>query len=237
VPGTAAAVKAERKARAGLSRTIRVRVYPSTKQAAQINRTIGTIRFLWNTIWLPMLQTAQRARREHAERHNPTREAWREVWRLDPDPSETAYNRARIDAAKDRGRQWIGEAIQAPLTRAARNFALAAKSSRGWTQSGSPRKVRAGQVQLRSRRDDALQGLEWQLQGKALLGGVELARVIDLDAGIVRVPTIGAVRFRDKGVLLRFLPRCRCRSLRTDGQAGGEGLKRLRCRPWLAADG
>jgi hypothetical protein len=64
----AAAVKAERKARAGLSRTIKLRIYPSEEQAGRINRTIGTIRFVWNTIWLPMLQVAEHARAEHAER-------------------------------------------------------------------------------------------------------------------------------------------------------------------------
>jgi hypothetical protein len=35
------------------------------------NRTIGTIRFVWNTIWLPMLREAQRARGSQALTADP----------------------------------------------------------------------------------------------------------------------------------------------------------------------
>ncbi len=50
----AAALKADRQARAGLSRTLKVRVYPVPAQATIINRTIGITRFVWNVIWLPI---------------------------------------------------------------------------------------------------------------------------------------------------------------------------------------
>jgi len=44
--------------------------------------------------------------------------ARKDTWRLRPDPTEAAYNRARIAAAKEgSGREWIGEASQTPLTR------------------------------------------------------------------------------------------------------------------------
>ena len=46
----AAAVKAERKARAGLSRTIKLRLYPLPDQAKRINGTIGAMRHVWNVI-------------------------------------------------------------------------------------------------------------------------------------------------------------------------------------------
>lgn len=197
-------LKVERQAAAGLTRTVKLRLYPTSEQAQRINRTISTIRFVWNKIWLPMVQDAQRVRGEHAERNGSTKEAWKEAWRLHPDPTETAYNQARINAAKDGSDcAWIGEAIQTPLTRAARNFALAVQSSHGRTQSGAARKVRSGRVQPRSRRDDAREGLEWQLQGTAPLGGVEPASVIAHEARVVTVPVIGKTLFRDKGTLLR----------------------------------
>jgi hypothetical protein len=200
----AAAVKAERKARAGLSRTTKLRLYPLPDQAAHINRTIGTIRFVWNTIWLPMLQEAQRARAAHAERNGNTKEAWREAWRIHPDPTEAAYTRARTAvAAPGAGREWIADALLTPLTRAARNFADAVKASRGRTRNGTPRKARAGRVQPRDRRDDARRGLEWQLQGTAPLGGRELARVIDMGERTVTVPGLGRVRFEDRCRLIR----------------------------------
>ena len=47
--------------------------------------------------------------------------------------------------------------------------------------------------------DDCRQGLEWQLQGSAPLGGRPLANVI----GLVKVPVLGAVRFQDKARQLK----------------------------------
>lgn len=200
----AAAVRDERKARAGLSRTIKLRLYPLPQQAAQINRTIGTIRFVWNTVWLPMLQQAEQARLEYVKANGESKEAWLEAWRLHPDPSETAYNRARkAAAAPGAGREWIATALKSPLTRAARSFADAVKASRGRTRSGATRKLRAGKVQPRSRRDDCRQGLEWQLQGSAPLGGRELARVVDFAGQKVNVPSVGPIGFRDRRRLLR----------------------------------
>src|SRR5690606_12889583 len=121
-----------------------------------------------------------------------------------PDPSETDYNRARkAAAAAGAGREWIATALKTPLTRAARSFADAVKASRGRTRSGATRKTRAGRVQPRSRRDDNRQGLEWQLQGSAPLGGRELTQVVDYAGQKVNVPSIGPVAFRDRRRLLR----------------------------------
>lgn len=197
----AAAVKAERKAVAGLSRTVKLRLYPTDEQAEQINRTIGTTRFCWNVLWLPMLKAAEDARREYAKAHGESKEAWKEAWRLHPDPSETAYNRARIDAAKTPERAWIGEALAVPLTRAVRNFAAAVKANRGQTQSGGSRKVRTGRVQPRSKRDDCREGLEWQLQGNAPLGGKPLAAVVERDK--VNVPSLGQIKYKHRGHRVR----------------------------------
>jgi Helix-turn-helix domain len=63
----AAAVKAQRKAAAGLSRTIKLRVYPLPDQAKRINHSISVVRHVWNTIWLPMLHAVEQARRDHAK--------------------------------------------------------------------------------------------------------------------------------------------------------------------------
>lgn len=204
----AAVTKATRKAVAGLSRTVKLRLYPMPDQIARVNRSIGTTRFVWNTIWLPMLQGVERARVTYAKANGETKEAWREAYRLHPDPSETDYNRARIAASKPGdGREWIAEAELSPLSRAARSFADAVKASRGRTRAGNTRKVRAGRVQPRSRRDDNRQGLEWQLQShgkdRAPLGGKILASVIDLGASVVTVPSLGAVRFEDRCRLLK----------------------------------
>jgi IS605 OrfB family transposase len=194
----AAAVNAERKARAGLSRTIKLRLYPLPDQAKRINGTIGAMRHVWNVIWLPMLQAAEQARREHAKANGETPEAWKAAWKLHPDPTETAYSRARKAAqAPGAGREWISEALQTPFYRAARSFVDAVKASRGQTRNGAKRKARLGRVKPRARRDDSRQGLEWQLQGSAPLGGRQLANVIS--AGVVYVPGLGPVKFQDKG--------------------------------------
>jgi hypothetical protein len=122
----AAAVKAERKARAGLSRTIKLRLYPTAEQAKRINGTIGAIRHVWNALWLPMLNAAAQARRDYAKAHGDDDETWKAAWRLNPDPSETAYNRARMAAqAPGAEREWIAEALQSPLTRARHRSAAA----------------------------------------------------------------------------------------------------------------
>jgi IS605 OrfB family transposase len=198
----AAAVKAQRKLAAGLSRTIKLRLYPLPDQAKHINGSIGAVRHVWNAIWLPMLQTAEQARRDHAKASGETPEAWKAAWRLHKDPTETQYNRARIAAQKPgAGREWIGEALQSPFSRAARSFVDAVKASRGQTRNGTKRKRRLGRAKPRARRDDCRQGLEWQLQGGAPLGGRPLANVIA--AGVVNVPVLGAVKFQDKGRQLR----------------------------------
>ena len=125
----AAAVKAERKARAGLSRTIKLRLYPLPDQAKRINGTIGAMRHVWNVIWLPMLQAGEQARREHAKANGETPEAWKAAWKLHPDPTETAYSHARKAAqAPGAGREWISEALQTPFYRAARSFVDAVKA-------------------------------------------------------------------------------------------------------------
>ena len=194
----AAAVKAERKARAGLSRTIKLRLYPLPDQAKRINGTIGAMRHVWNVIWLPMLQAGEQARREHAKANGETPEAWKAAWKLHPDPTETAYSHARKAAqAPGAGREWISEALQTPFYRAARSFVDAVKASRGQTRDGTKRKARLGRVKPRAHRDDCRQGLEWQLQGSAPLGGRELANVIA--AGVINVPVLGPVKFQDKG--------------------------------------
>jgi putative transposase len=198
------AVRAERKARAGLSRTIKLRLYPSAEQSDQIKRTIGTIRYVWNQIWLPMVREIECARSDHAKANGGTPAAWRDAYRLFPDPTETAYNQARISAGKDgSGREWIAEALQTPLSRAARNFAAAVKASRGRTQIGGKRKLKAGKVRPRRRCDDPREGLEWQLQGDAPLGGRELSRVVDVHQRVVNVPGIGKGPYKDKGRQLR----------------------------------
>lgn len=203
----AAAVKAERKALAGLSRTLKLRLYPLPAQAAKINRTIGVTRFVWNTIWLPMVEKAEAARRDHAKQNGETKDAWKAAWKLFPDPTDTDLNRARILAhAADGPFPWIAEALLTPLTRAAINFTDAVKASRGRTRTGAQRKVRAGRVQPRARRDDSRQGLEWQIQGKAPLGGRPLAALVDTAAKSIAVPGVGAIRFEDRCRLLaRYL--------------------------------
>jgi IS605 OrfB family transposase len=196
----AAAVKAELKARAGLSRTIKLRLYPLPVQAKRINHSISTVRHVWNEIWLAMLQAAEQARRDHAKAIGETPEAWKAAWKLHPDPkNDTPYNRARIAAqAPGAGREWIAKALHSPLNRAAITFADAAKASRGRTRDGAKRKAKLGRVRPRARRDNCRQGLEWQLQGSAPFRGRELGRVVDLAAGVVNVPVLGAVKFQDK---------------------------------------
>lgn len=200
----AATVKAERKAQAGLSRTLKLRLYPLPAQCDLIRRTIGIQRYVWNRIWLPMVEEAAQARRAHAVAGGETKEAWAEAWRLYPNPTETQLSSARREAAKGgTGTEWIGEAIITPFYRAARNFVAAIKASQGRTMSGVKRKVRAGRVRPRHRRDDPRTGLEWQLQGKMPLGGRALSDVIDLATGTIKVPTLGAVRFADRRRLLK----------------------------------
>ncbi len=197
-------MKAERKDRAGLSRTVKLRIYPSKQQFQQIHRTIGTIRFAWNKIWLPMLHAVEAQRLEHVKANGETGEAWKAAFKSYPDPKETDYNRARMEAARDGGgHEWIAEALGTPLNRAAKNFTEAVKSSRGLKTGSEKRKVRAGRVKPRSRRDDARAGLEWQVQGNAPLGGKPLSALVDHGNRIVRVPGIGVVPFKDKGRQLR----------------------------------
>jgi hypothetical protein len=87
-------LKAERKALAGLSRTVKLRLYPTPAQAEHINCTIGTIRFIWNQLWLPMLNKAEQARAAGPKRAGGGQEDWREAWRRHTNPRETDYNRA-----------------------------------------------------------------------------------------------------------------------------------------------
>jgi putative transposase len=151
-----------------------------------------------------MLESARQARKDCARSNGDTKGAWHEAWRLHPDPSETDYNRARIAASEEGSEiEWIGEALLTPLTRAARNFADAVKASRGLTRSGIARKVKAGPVQPRGRREDARAGLEWQIQGKMPLNGKALADVVDAMGSLVKVPSLGDVRFSDRCRLLK----------------------------------
>ena len=62
--------------------------------------------------------------------------------------------------------------------------------------------VKARPGKAASRRDDCRQGLEWQLQGEAPLGGRPLANVIDA-ASVVNVPELGPVKFQDKARQLK----------------------------------
>src|SRR5262249_2292272 len=160
------------KIHAGMYRTIKLRVYPSPEQTEKINQTIRIVRFVWNTIWLSMLHNAEHSRREYALCRNGSDRAWREAWRYYPDPTEMAYNRARISAMEHSERGWIAGAIQTPLARAARIFALTVRSSYG--RNGSTDRVRP-----RCRRDDEYSSLEWQLQGNAPFGGKKLESVVD----------------------------------------------------------
>lgn len=209
----AVAKKAERKKRGGLSRTIKLRIYPSEEQAAQINKTIGCIRHLWNTVWLPIVTEAEKARRLYVETHcaddadDKTRiAAWREAYKLHPDPNSTAINRAYMHVRdNDPDRIWIKESVLTPITRAGISFAEAVKASRGLTKAYKPRKKRAGKVRPKARPNDIHAGLEWQLQGKSELelGGKPLRSVVDTETHSVILPTIGVVHYRDRGKQLR----------------------------------
>lgn len=203
----AAAKKAERKAQAGLSRTLKLRLYPLPEQASKINRTIGVQRYVWNRIWLPMVEEAAKARRAHAEAGAESKEAWAEAWRRYPNPTATQLTNAiKQAAAPGGGTEWIAEVPQTPFHRAARNFVDALQASHGRTRSGAARKVKAGRVRPRHRRDDPRAGIEWQVQdpkGLSPLGGRPLAAVIDIAAGVVKVPSVGAVKFADKRRLLK----------------------------------
>ena len=201
----AAAVKAERKERAGLSRTLKLRLYPEAEQAKTIHRTIGTIRFVWNTLWLPMLKDVETKRIEYIKANGETHQAWKAAFKAYPDPTDTKFNQARMAAAKDgSGLEWIREVPQTPLNRAAINFADAVKASRGLKRGFGQRKIRAGRVQPKGRRDDPRSGLEWQIQGKSLLGGRPLTSIVDAGKRVINAPpAIGCVRYRDKGRQMR----------------------------------
>ena len=175
-------LKIERKALAGLSRTLKLRLYSKPAEQAEINRTIGTIRFVWNRIWLPMLKTAEAARAETAKAAGETADAWREAWRLHPDPTETEYNRARMSFARTDNGRWIAEVKQTPLTRAARNFFAAVKASRGRRFDGTKRKVRAGRCNRAIDATMRAKDLNGSSKGKANLAVYRFARLCSLIA-------------------------------------------------------
>ena len=200
-----ARVRDDLKAKAGLTRTLKLRLYPLPAQAELLKRTIGIQRYVWNKIWLPIVEEAAKARRAHAKAGGLTKEAWAEAWRIYPTPTETQLTNAKKDAASPgTGTEWIGQAIKTPFHRAARNFVAAVRASHGRTMTGAKRKVRAGYVQPRHRRDDPRAGIEWQLQDSNMpLRGKALSKVIDLTAGVVMVPSLGGVRFADRRRLLK----------------------------------
>ncbi len=200
----AALIKDENKARAGLSRTLKLRLYPKPAQAAMIRRIIGVQRFVWNNIWLPLVEEAAKARRLLAESSGGTAEAREEAWRIHPNPTSTMLTHAIREAVKPgSGTEWIADVPQTPFHRAARNFVDALKASHGRTRSGAKRKVKAGRIRPRHRRDDPRAGIEWQRQDRNNpLRGMTLSKVIDLAAGTVMVPSIGPIPFADRRRLL-----------------------------------
>ena len=215
----AAAVKAERQALAGLTRAIRLRIYPSPNQANEINRTIGAIRFVWNQVWVPMVEDAEAARWSHVKANGwaddldkeQRLKLWKAAWRDHPDPkNSTALTKAKDAKAADPDSAWLQDVPKTPFHRAAKNFVDAVKASRARTPTGQPRKLRAGKVRPKSRRDDPYSGLEWQQQGnqkdESGLGGKPIRDVVDTATRTVKVPNIGTCRYRDKGKLLnRYL--------------------------------
>ncbi len=208
----AAAKKADNAAKAGLTRTVKLRIYPKSDQAKKVHQTIGAIRHVWNRIWLPTVEQLEAARWDHVNANgydddlpeDERKKLWKAAWKAYPDPNDTKLNKAYIAVRdNDPERVWLKQAIGTPITRASINCSDAIKASRGRTKSGAARKVRAGKIRPKSRRDDPSAGLEWQVQGKAPLGGKKIRELIDTAAGTVKLPSIGPVKYRDKGKQLQ----------------------------------